>query len=108
MSARRQYSALVEVDLDELARLAADAEIGLSVYRYREPCTCDSARGCPACFADAEALIDFTVRHRRTGEVFVVTATDAEDGFPSVVGGRCWARLEAVTVLAPPDGEDPR
>ncbi|HEY2333626.1 MAG TPA: hypothetical protein VGH58_01290 [Solirubrobacterales bacterium] len=48
MSARQQFSALVEVDRDEqvaeLVRLAANAEIGLTVYD-REPCSCDRSRG---------------------------------------------------------------
>jgi len=46
MSARQQFSALVEVDrdeqVDELVRLAADAEIGLTVYDSCGACTCDS------------------------------------------------------------------
>ena len=112
MSGRQQYAAVIEVErgeqVDELVRLAADAEIGLSVYTHREPCTCDSAHGCGACFADAQALIGFTVRSRSTGRTFVVTHTDARDRYPTVEGDGCSAMFDAIVVIAPPKGDDPR
>ena len=105
MSNRRQFHATVEVDqpeqVDELVRLAADAEIGLSVYTQRQPCSCDGVRGCSACFADAEALIGFAVRSY-PGTFFVVTDTDEKDGYPTVGGDLHWAMLNDVTVVAPP------
>jgi len=62
---RTSWPAEVRVDrpeqLDKLVRLAANAEIGLTVYD-EPPCTCSDARGCPQCFDRAEGLIGATVR----------------------------------------------
>lgn len=74
----------------------------------RPACCCDRVRGCPSCFADAEALIRFTVRSHNRGTVFTVTNTGEKNGYPTVDGEGCWAMLDAVTVVAPPEEDDPR
>jgi hypothetical protein len=58
--------------------------------------------------ADAEALVGFTVRSRFTGNVFVVTEADEKGGYPTVGGVGCWAMLDAVVVIGPPEEGRPR
>ena len=98
---RASLPAEVRVDrpeqLDELVRLAADAEIGLTVYD-EPPCTCSDARGCPQCFDRAQTLIGATVRDRQSCE-WVVTEVDEKDGFPTVCGEDRWAFLRDVEVV---------
>ena len=98
---RTSWTAEVRVDrpeqLDELVRLAAAAEIGLTVYE-EPPCTCSDVRGCPQCFDRAQTLIGATVRDRQSCE-WMVTGVDEKDGFPTVCGEDCWAYLSDLEVL---------
>jgi len=98
---RTGWPAEVRVDrpeqLDELVRLAADAEIGLAIYE-EPPCTCSDVRGCPQCFDRAQTLIGATVRDRQSCE-WVVTGVDEKDGFPTVCGEDRWAFLRDVEVV---------
>lgn len=66
--------------------------------------TAEDARDRPNCEGWAEALIGFTVRSRFTGSVFVVTGASEENGSRTVRGRDCWAIVDAVTVIAPPEG----
>jgi hypothetical protein len=86
--------------LEELVRLAADAEIGLAVFE-EPPCTCDEVRGCPQCFDRAEQLIGATVRDSQ-GRVWRVTEVGEKDGFPTIGGERYWDRPDDVEVLREP------
>jgi hypothetical protein len=70
----------------------------------RRSASADDARDRPACEGRAEALVGFTVRSRFTGSVFVVTGASEENGCRTVRGRDCWAMVEAVTVIAPPEG----
>lgn len=104
---RTSWPAEVRVDrpeqIDELMRLAANAEIGLTVYD--EPlCTCSDVRGCPQCFDRAEELIGATVRDSQ-GREWEVAEAGEEDCFPTVNGGpgaRYSARPSDVEVLHEP------
>ncbi len=107
LDARTGWPAEVRVDrpeqLDELVRLAANAEIGLTVYE-EAPCTCSPSRGCPQCFDRADALVGATVRDGDGCEWEVAEAGE-EDCFPSVNGGpgaRYSARPSDVEVLHEP------
>jgi hypothetical protein len=86
--------------LDELVRLAANAEIGLTVY-LQPPCTCDEVHGCPQCFDRAETLVGATVRDSQ-GRVWQVTEIGEKDGFPTICGERYWDRPDEVEVLDEP------
>lgn len=70
----------------------------------RRSASADDARDRPACEGRVEALVGFTVRSRFTGSVFVVTSASEENGCRTVKGRDCWAMVEAVTVIAPPEG----
>ena len=93
--------ALLEVEreeqLDELVRLAADAEIGLTVLD-QPPCACDAMRGCPPCFQRAEGLVGATVRDSY-GREWRVTDVGEKNGFPTICGERYWDRPDEVEVL---------
>lgn len=99
--ARSSWSAEVRADrpeqLDELVRLAADAEIGLTVYE-EAPCTCSPSRGCPQCFSRADATVGKTVRDG-DGHEWKVTDVDEKDGFPTVCDDDRWAYLADVEVV---------
>jgi hypothetical protein len=85
MSARKPISTVIEVD---------------GAGQVEEPGRrCGGPR-----VADADSLIGFTVRSRFTGNVFVVTEADEKGGYPTVGGGGCWAMLDAVVVIGPPEG----
>lgn len=98
---RAGWFAEVRVDrpeqLDELVRLAADAEIGLTVYEDA-PCTCSPSRGCPQCFSRADAMVGKTVRDG-DGHEWKVTDVDEKDGFPTVCDEDRWAYLADVEVV---------
>jgi len=100
--ARASWPAEVRVDrpeqLDELVRLAADAEIGLTVFD-EPPCTCSASRGCPQCFARAEEMIGADVRDEQ-GREWQVTDVDEKDGFPTVCSEDRWAFFSDVEVIA--------
>lgn len=83
--------------LDELVRLAADAEIGLTVFD-QPPCTCSPSRGCPQCFSCADAMVGRTVRDEH-GREWEVTAVDEKDGLSVVCGAGRWAFLADVEVV---------
>jgi hypothetical protein len=70
----------------------------------RRSASADDARDSPGSDGHVEALIGFTVRSRFTGSVFVVTAASEENGCRAVRGRDCWAMVDAVTVIAPPEG----
>jgi hypothetical protein len=88
MSARQPISTVIEVG---------------SADQVEEP----GRRGGPR-VPVAESLIGFTVRSRFTGNVFVVTEADERGGHPTVGGVGCWAMLDAVVVIGPPEGGRPR
>ena len=99
---RTSWPAEVRVDrpaqLDELVRLAANAEIGLTVYE-EAPCTCSPSRGCPQCFSRADAMVGATVRDG-DGHEWKATDVDEKDGFPTLCGEDRWAYLADVEVIA--------
>jgi hypothetical protein len=70
----------------------------------RRSAPADDAGDRPGCDGRAEALVGFTVRSRFTGSIFVVIGASEEKGFRTVRGRDCWAMVEAVTVIAPPEG----
>ncbi|HKT82435.1 MAG TPA: hypothetical protein VJQ84_01220 [Solirubrobacterales bacterium] len=70
----------------------------------RRSATADAARDRPGCEGRAEALVGFTVRSRFTGSVFVVTGASEENGCRTIRGRDCWAMVDAVMVIAPPEG----
>jgi hypothetical protein len=72
--------------------------------KKRRSAMADDARDEPGCDGRVNALIGFTVRSRFTGGVFVVTGASEENGCRTVRGRDCWAMVEAVTVIAPPEG----
>ena len=98
---RTSWPAEVRVDrpeqLDELVGLAANAEIGLTVYD-EPPCTCSPSRGCPQCFYRADAMVGKTVRDEQ-GREWEVTEVDEKDGFPTLAGEDRWAYLSDVEVV---------
>ena len=98
---RTSWPAAVRVErpeqIDELVRLAAAAEIGLTVYD-EPPCTCSDVRGCPQCFDRAERLVGAAVRDEQ-GREWEVTEVDEKDGFPTLAGEDRWAYLSDVEVV---------
>ncbi len=61
-------------------------------------CTCTDVRGCPQCFARADAMVGTTVRDDQ-GREWKVIEVDEKDGFPTVGGEDRWAYLRDVEAV---------